>query len=286
MYRREALVYQKLLPAMYLLGKCEPFSPELYVASQGSTLVLEDLSADGYNPNDQGMLDLDQIKLTLQVLAQFHALGYRYLRNGIKNDPSISLIETFQPELKTGMMDQEYMYKSLCRTVKPHLSATLFDKIEKMKDELLAYSKNIHTSTPNENTMTVIIHGDLHAGNILFKYNEGKVCEAKLIDWQFTRHASPVADLIYFFIKCVHIDIFAANENDLLDSYLTTLNSVLSSLLAKRKYKREDMNRDMFQYRYIYLKLLALACRQGSGRGSWLLNIVNWLIYLEGKGFI
>lgn len=129
--------------------------------------------------------------------------------------------------------------------------------------------------------MTVIIHGDMHTGNILIKSDGGQV---KLIDWQFTRLASPVTDLMYFFIKCIPIDSLAANENDLLDFYLTSLNSVLSLY----EYKRQDLNNDMFHYRYNYVRFLVVAYDQGTNedREKWLLNLANWLIYLERKAFI
>lgn len=135
-YIREALIYQKVLPAMYMLGECEPFSAQLYVASQGSTLVLEDLSADGYKPNNQRMLNLGQIKKTLQVLAKFHALSYMYLRNGIKNDPSMSLTKLFQPESKNEVIIQENTYISFFNSLKRLLSATLIRKLRIMKDEV------------------------------------------------------------------------------------------------------------------------------------------------------
>lgn len=283
-YEREVLVYQKILPAMYMLHNCQPFSAKLYATTEGSTLVMEDLSASGFLWNDKQKLNLDQIKMTLKLLAQFHALGYTYLRNGVRNDPSMSVIESFQLELNDGIDNREY---SLLRdTVKPYLSAILIEKIWNMKDEVLAYPQNINP--PDENTMTVIIHGDMHAENILFKYDKGEICQVKIIDWQFARHASPILDLMFFFIKCVPIDTFVAHENDLIDLYLTTLNSI-SLLPVKHEYKQKDLNRDMFQYRYNYLRLLALVCDQGSrteSQESWLLNIVNWLVYLERKGFI
>lgn len=43
MFDREVYFYKILLPELYMLGNCEPFTPKLYTATETTALVLEDL---------------------------------------------------------------------------------------------------------------------------------------------------------------------------------------------------------------------------------------------------
>lgn len=58
----------------------------------------------------------------------------------------------------------------------------------------------------------IICHGDLTTNNSMFRYDqEGKALAVQLIDWQFTRYASPVTDLVLY--------LFCSTSKELRDDY-------------------------------------------------------------------
>lgn len=287
-YDREVYFYQKLLPALYQLGECEPFAPKLYAATEARALVLEDLSVKGYgNKMKSIFIDLDHSLVALNVLAKYHALGYEYFKSLSKDDPSLSLIGPSQPAIRTS--SRQNQFDSFRTVVQPFLSRSLYQKILRLENEILAELPTINSE--DKNSMIVIIHGDFHARNVLFKYDSiGKVNEGKLIDWQFGRAANPVLDLIDFFIPNMEIEMFEANENTLLNSYLATFNSNLSSS-TNREYKRSELDRDMYFFKNHYFRVLSTVGREilalePQAIDTYAEKLAKWVIYLEKRGFI
>lgn len=236
MYERKVYFYEKLLPALYQWGQCEPVVPKLYAATQGYALVLEDLSVEGYRSDfETKFLDFDHSMVSLNALAKYHALSYKYFRSLKEDDPSKSLVGPYYPGSKT--ITGKYEFISFCSVVKSILSTSLYQKVLNLKDKIPDVSlptKKHH----DDRSMTVIIHGDFQARNIFYKYDsKGKVSEVKMIDWQAAEEASPVIDLIEFFVPNVDIKVVEAYETNLLDSYLATLNHQFTLISINRLYR-------------------------------------------------
>lgn len=287
-FDREAYFYEIILPALYQLGKCEPFAPKLYAATPAKALVMEDLTVEGYERVQSVFLDFNQIQLALKILAKYHALSYVYLENLKKDNPNAFLLEPFDPTIKSISGPDEF--NALYKLVRPHLKRSLYQKIVKAKNEILA---NVATTNNKDgNSMIVIIHGDFHSRNILFKNDsQGKACQVKLLDWQFSRKANPVIDLIEFFVANIFSIQFAANEDSILNSYLDTLNHNLSLLSTNRVYNRSDLYNDMKVWRYQFFRVLAIVAPEILKLPSQVMkqfapNFARWVIYMENKGFI
>ncbi|KAK7588190.1 hypothetical protein V9T40_005435 [Parthenolecanium corni] len=241
LFDREVHFYKTILPKLYRLGQCEPFAPRLYAVTEAKALVLEDLRINGFKASDQTIpLYLDECKISLEVLAQYHALGYKYLQSVNKNDPNWSLIK-LSPMGKANMnMIDEFVKK-----VKPHLSAQLYKIILRLRNELQTTEEY-----PNQNRITVLIHGDFRTSNIFFKYDvNNQVCGVKVIDWQFSREANPVVDLFIFFVQSVSIKMMENNGIELFNFYLHHLNNNLNLLEAKRSYNKPELIADIIYYR-------------------------------------
>lgn len=293
-YNREVLFYEKVLPTMYQVDNFEPFAPILCATSQGSAIILEDLAGDGYKNYDLAeQFDLDHSRAALNVLAVYHGLGYKYLQNSNKDDPSMSLIRPFQPTIMVPLERNDF--DRFCKWVEPFVSISLFQKILNLGNEVVANPTT--PGLPHKDSMAVIIHGDLLPGNILFKYdNNDKVCKAKLIDWDFAREASPILDLIDFFTIDVSIETFEENGEDLLNFYVATLNHVLSFIVAKRKYSRAELDTDMAYYINYFFRKLLLLCKfgekftytepSGEETNPYVYVLLRWLDYFEKKQLI
>lgn len=290
MFDREVHFYKTLLPKLYELGNCEPFAPKLYAATDTKAFIIENFSTQGYYCGDQlKQLDLDESFVSLTLLAKYHALGYTYLQSLSKDDRRMSLIRSYQP-LLTGI-SRSWTFREFCELLEPSLPKGLYKKIVKMENNILAEPRI--TEYPAENCMTVIIHGDYRTSNILFKKENDKVTQGKLIDWQLSRQANPALDLIYFFVTSVPIDIFQENDDLLINCYLDELNSILSSVQGTRFYHRPELNRDLLYYKYYYLKLLLVTWPSilkigppGDQTDAYIASAVKWVNYFERRGYI
>lgn len=275
---------------LYQLGDCEPLAPKLYAATDSKAFVLEDFSIQGYKPgHGKNQLDLDQIQASLILLAKYHALGCKYLQTLNKDDPRMSLIQSYQPILI--IKPREYSFQTFFELLKPYVKDDLYEKILNMKNQILA--EPVLAKYPAENSMTVIIHADYRTSNILFKKNDaGTEIQVKLIDWQYSKEANPVLDLIYFFVTSVPIEIFKANDNKFKNLYLKTLKKILSSMQSSCTYDRPELDRDMLYYNYFYLKILLidwpliLGINSMGAETEYVSNAVEWVYYFEGKGII
>ncbi|RZF48571.1 hypothetical protein LSTR_LSTR016926, partial [Laodelphax striatellus] len=91
--------------------------------------------------------------------------------------------------------------------------------------------------------LKVLNHGDFWTNNILYKYDDqGNILDLKLVDFQFTRSASPAMDLQLFFVTslCDRTDI-----EHLTEIYRVTLNSNLPKSVAplSRAQIQAELNR-------------------------------------------
>lgn len=285
-YDREAHFYEKILPTLYQLGKCEPFAPKLYAATPTRALALEDLSVDGFESYlDTTTLDLDHSLISLNLLAVYHALSYKYLQSLKRDDPSMPLLDSSKTDSRH--IFTRNMVTSLCVVAHPVLSESLYWKIFELQDKVQG---SLDIRKKLENSMTVIIHGDFQARNIFYKHDSnGKVIQAKIIDWQMAQKASPVIDLIEFIVPNVDIDIVEVHLDYLLDSYLDTLKQNLSLVSADRVYNRQELDSDMKYFKDHYLRILSNAAAENLDldpvvRQPLAENIAKWLKYLEERG--
>lgn len=291
MFDREAHFYDTVLPDLYQLGSCEPFSAKCYAVTVTKAFVMEDLSISGYKSgNSIEQLDMDQILISLKLLAKYHALGYKYIRSLSDNDPRMLFIKSHPPIILDKQKKTAFF--AYTQMLQYELRRELFQKIIKKEDEILAEPRSL--KHPNKKSMTVLIHADYRTDNILFKTDEMyKVSQVKIIDWQLCGEANPVLDLIYFFITSVPIEIFKKEDNLLKDTYLKKLNEELSLLQSDRVYDRLEFDRDMSYYKYFYLRLLLYnwpammkAQQPGSKQNKYIQSAVGWVKYLKSKGMI
>lgn len=288
-YAREARFYATILPALYWIGKCESFSPKVYVVTQRKALVLEDLSLSGFTtvPTLES-LDLNHSLLLLQVLARYHVYSYIYFQK-LENDSIKQLIGPQESTIRRAIDKEEF--DNICIMVKPLLSEKLYKKVLIGENEILSPFPIQNKNGPSG--MNVIMHGDLHRNNFLFNYDSYKtLSEVKLINWKTGTVGNPALDLIYFFVHNLHEEFFEANEDSLLGFYIATFNSKLSSLKSDTLYQRFKLNRDMSFFKYYYFRALSdITVHWGASHSSEnydfiAKNIAKWIMYFEKKGFI
>lgn len=286
MYKREVLFYKTILPTLYQLGQCEPFAPKIYAVTRANALVLEDLTVEGFEPGKRIYpLNWDQCVLSLEVLAKYHALGYKYLRTLKKSDQSWQLIGPYRSKRKSNPKEDFERFRKIMQR---NLDQSLYEKIRQLQDKILA--KPPAKKSPS---MTVLIHGDFRTNNILLKCTGPQQGDAKMIDFQKSREANPVLDLIHFFVTSVPIETVESHLDEMLNFYLQTLNDKLASLKTGRSYNQPELNEDITYYKYYYLRVICIEWLDvmyggppGEGAEEYISGAKKWFNYLAGFGII
>ncbi|XP_076179390.1 uncharacterized protein LOC143152786 [Ptiloglossa arizonensis] len=190
-YQNEEMFYAKMT------GKYgTDLSPKCYLSDLGSygrpVIVLEDLEAVGYTQAD-GELDDEHLRLCVEVLGKFHGRGLRLKAT----EPDI--FREFEAKLLEVTLTEESMRQYEKR------SSRMMDTVESMSDSRLAEKvrkklnkspmETVKSIASEVNEISTICHGHFSHDNLLFKYQNGKPSDVKVIDWQTMRYCSPAVDL-------------------------------------------------------------------------------------------
>ncbi|BFF92959.1 uncharacterized protein DMAD_10901 [Drosophila madeirensis] len=205
-YNREMDMYELVMPKMAELlreiGFTEKLTAEAVVVDRERTImILEDLATLRYvNADRVKQLDLAHTKLTIELLARFHAaalvLNQRYpelLRNNYSSH-FFSRGKKGYEEIFTGL------FKAFIRYVntQPSLKERYSDKLEHIVSHLMEYAAR--SVDVGEKDFQTLIHGDCWTTNVMYQYDdEGNPVTVLPIDFQFSTWTSPVVDLLYLF---------------------------------------------------------------------------------------
>ncbi|XP_068146989.1 uncharacterized protein [Drosophila tropicalis] len=185
------------------------------VDHEHEVIILEDLAPLEYvNADRVKQLDMAHAKLTIDMLARFHAAA--------------TMLKQRHPEYLSKKLQENYFsrnrhgykrvfagfFKALLRYVKsePKLEACYYQKLERILPNLMEYAARAHDVYDED--LQTIIHGDCWTTNIMFQYdNDGKPRSVVPIDFQFSVITSPVLDLHYFFSSSLQEDVGSGNWN-------------------------------------------------------------------------
>lgn len=93
------------------------------------------------------------------------------------------------------------------------------------------YDLMLSLISPKE-PLAVICHGDFCRNNMLFKYEDGRVVDVKLFDFQTSRYASPSVDLSFFLYMSTSQDLRDKHLDELLEIYYSTVVSTTATILG------------------------------------------------------
>lgn len=234
--------------------------PKCYLADLGrygrTVCVLEDLGEDGYKQVD-GELNEHHMKLCVQALAKFHARGFKL------KEKEPQLFREFEAKLLEICLTDDSLQRYQGR------SNRLYEILDSLTDKELAgrikgrlngeKSMEIVKRVATEvNDISTICHGYFSHDNMLFKYQNGKPIDAKIIDWQTMRYCSPAVDLgpILLYNASTESDerkSGPARVQEILKLYVDTIRSEYPEVDEKRL--REDIE-DKFLFASAVLSLL------------------------------
>lgn len=94
----------------------------------------------------------------------------------------------------------------------------------------------------NKGKCKVLCHGDFWSNNILFKFDtQDKPCDLRFVDFQMSRVASPVIDIIYFINSSVQHNVWINNKEKLIGEYYKSFEETANSLDIQIPISVEDI---------------------------------------------
>ncbi|KAH9632180.1 hypothetical protein HF086_011926 [Spodoptera exigua] len=97
---------------------------------------------------------------------------------------------------------------------------------------------------------SVIQQGDAWTNNIMFKFEEQKLKESIMIDYQASKNNNPVMDLLFMIFNCTDHETRSKHYYDWVDYYHSELDRSLSyfELAADLVYPRKKLDEDIKKY--------------------------------------
>uniref|UniRef100_A0A914Q8L0 CHK kinase-like domain-containing protein n=1 Tax=Panagrolaimus davidi TaxID=227884 RepID=A0A914Q8L0_9BILA len=203
-------------------------------------LHMEDLTVRGKTLTFFEMLNITQVKHIIRLLAHMHKnilsvdeklWRGKYLKNQIS---MVKIIDMFKP------MTQSFLKQCKSKDqFKP-----LYDRCQKIAEskEFLLYllTEDYKSAEP------VIVHGDLHLGNIMWNIDENGDIQntiAAFIDWQTIFEGSPMLDLARLLTFCCDGGTRRQIENFAIEFYLECLTKEFNGDVSKVPYTVEGLKR-------------------------------------------
>ncbi|KAK2580150.1 hypothetical protein KPH14_012423 [Odynerus spinipes] len=232
LFATEFKMYRDILPKIKRITSCK-IGPRLLHASEDmETLVMEDLSVEGFKMLDQRKgLSLKHCLMVLGKMATLHG-------------GSVALYEQ-DPELVkslTGGILSSKCPKSFLRLIEVtvlNISREIrnwsndgylvcSEKLGKLADRIKDEVTKVYDYDSEE--FCVVNHGDCWINNMMFKNDErGEPSDVLLVDYQMSVYTSPAIDLLYFLNICPQTALKCDKEDYFLKIYLAVLTNVMKA---------------------------------------------------------
>ncbi|XP_067004280.2 uncharacterized protein [Anabrus simplex] len=266
-FSKEVELYQKVFPAMYSFyvdhgGNISYFCPQSYPSPISDTVVLQDLQPLGYTLRSrQEQFNMDHSAFAMKTLALFHGLSV-----GLHSRNS-KLVECYKENIYTTRKKEvmrdytNLMLMDLASEVETWIG------FERFGNKIRDYSKTVLDTWINiyeqvDGFFLVLNHGDFWTSNMLFRYSDsGKIEDLKLIDFQYSKYAPAVLDILYLLYSSVQESVRKECIDELLGEYLAVLRETLdivgcSERLPSLKRLKKEMRDKMDLVAMVALTIL------------------------------
>lgn len=194
-------------------------------------LMLEDLRNRDFEMINRhtNEMTVDHVRLYLQALAKYHAvsLAMKDQRPEKFQEFASNVMEIFMQRNNgsfQGLLAMQIKYIS--NTVSADEDAHLLAKLKKMFEKGAFNVAVDCIEAELSEAATVISYGDANQNNSMFRYDENrKPTEICLLDWQASREASPIIDVIFFIFCSTTKELRDAHYDDLLKLYHESLSA-------------------------------------------------------------
>ncbi|XP_016938106.4 uncharacterized protein [Drosophila suzukii] len=239
LYTREMDMYEFVLPKLKELlqeagldGKLT--ADAIAVDREYSTMILEDLAPYKFvNADRVKQLDLAHTKLTLEMLAKFHAASIILQQRHPELLTKCFFTHFFSRDKKAYSEVFTGLFRAFLRFIngQPNLKQTYGDKLEKLRTHIMEYGARVYDV--GEGDLRTLNHGDCWTTNIMFQYDDaGDPQTVVAIDFQFSNCTSPTIDLHYFFTTSLKEEV-RDKEPELVEHHYNALKANLEKFSYK-----------------------------------------------------
>ncbi|KAJ6648229.1 hypothetical protein Bhyg_03456, partial [Pseudolycoriella hygida] len=265
LFLKEIFIYNKVLPVFrqfelskgIIIENCFTEYPICYRtldAELNECLLLEDLCNRGFSLINRFTEEVtaDHVYLFLKALGKLHALSFALKDQQPEkfDELASNLKESKQTDdsfIRNYLNRQaENVMKILCNEEDAHLLAKAKELFRKDAIDITneCYDPELAGAA------SVITYGDAWQNNSMYRYDEQrKPIEVNLLDWQLSRHSTPIIDVVYFIFCCttkelrdVHYDNFLKTYHDSLSAHIRRLGSD-PDLLFSNNLMQEHLNK-------------------------------------------
>jgi thiamine kinase-like enzyme len=216
-----------------------------HLDGENDFLALENLNPYGYfTTSRQESMNIHLCRLIMRTLGRFHALSF------VIRDQSPKLFE----EITSVLEETYYAHRlrpwyndfinsqievALDAVAKIYGGTLIEERAKKFLTDGSLYDKMVKL-THTRNRYSVIGHGDCWTPNFLIHSTtlEGNLIpvEAKMIDFQLARFASPVIDIAFFIYSCTDEKCREEYYDDLIKTYHTSLCELIKDMGSNPEY--------------------------------------------------
>lgn len=261
MFQNELFIYKDVIPTFiskfqrkFKTIDKQLWCPRVLLAESGiypelsdeteTLLVLENLTPEGYRLGHRINLSEQELRLMCKAIAQYHACTYAMR---INEDPDLEKLKTgltpipFIKEGEKSMSEVAYdialhrLFAYIDANPKEIDSGGFRKNLESLRERYIAKPVNLmQRFLRNDETFSVILHGDYNRNNVLFKYEKQGPAEVavnlKFIDFQEVRYGTPAIDLSFFLFMNMEP---SSMENGLLMTLIKYYHKCLMDALAE-----------------------------------------------------
>lgn len=229
------------------------------VRANATAVVMEDLSCHGYRMSDKKIgANFDEVMITLEALANYHALSVALVRQWRNEDgqivtpESLKFVENplaFQDMICDMMAATMPMYIDMLRHYGRGEIADWVDNDFKTEARKAITPEKIADCEP----LVGVLHSDCWINNMLYRYDgeTKRVAEMRIIDWQIIRLGHPTIDLIHYLYTSTTADVRKKHMSTFLNHYYDTFTDALTSvrcpIIEESNYSRRRFLRDIQQ---------------------------------------
>ncbi|KAM3957763.1 uncharacterized protein ACR2FA_008199 [Aphomia sociella] len=221
-FKREQLIFQ-LIEEMHAADDENPWCVKVLINTK-SLFVMRDVSVQGYSTRPAiQYFDLPHTLVAVTSIARYHAdlTNYQARRSKDANRPW-----TFF-EQYGDILDEPTFKDSPWLRCAAKLSSNLikifskkFNKLPDLELKLVRlFIEGCDSFKEYKDTLNIMIHKDLWANNIMFRYENGVPCHALLIDFQCCRYGPPAFDITTFLYYTTSKSFREQHEKEIFQHY-------------------------------------------------------------------
>lgn len=214
---------------LYERAKCYGSISEQF----SEAIFLEDLRLRQFEVVDirHESLSFEHVSLVMKALGKFHAISFA-LKD--QQPDKFSRFTNQIPELFWTFHQTEYkdhfrnMFDRLKSCMEEENRSDLSAKFQQFigRDRIDRVFEMVAGSSAEP--YSVICHGDLTTNNSMFRKDEnGRAVEIQLLDWQFSRYASPVTELVLYLLCSTTKELRDKHYDEFLKIYHKSLSDLL-----------------------------------------------------------